>query len=187
METTTEIGKQSKENFVRGNRVYILGPFDRSISEKVVPDLNDLIDAMKYSKEPVIEFYINSCGGASAELFSILALIDTAKKAGIRIVTYNIGYALSCGSMLAVYGDKKYMHRYAVNLPHLGQAFADPQTFEQLERSTKHIYKHFSTITDIYAKRTKMPKKMIEKVLKDDNYYMSAEECLKNGFCDEII
>lgn len=32
-----------------------------------------------------------------------------------------------------------------------------------------------------------MPKKMLEKVLKDDDYFMNAEECKKYGFCDEII
>ena len=79
------------------------------------------------------------------------------------------------------------MHKYATNLPHLGQASMAPQTFEQLERGIKNINEHFVTIKAIYEKHTKMPKKQLEKVLKDDDYFMNAEECLKYGFCDEII
>lgn len=179
--------KKSPENFVRNNNVFILGDFDKTISSNVIPDLVDLIDAMKYAKDPTIEFYINSHGGYANELLALLTLIDLAKKSGIKIITYNIGIAYSCGSMLAVVGDYRYMYRYADNLPHLGQVFIMPQTMEQLTRSAQHAYDWFSTIAEIYAKYTKIPKKELAKILKDDDYHMSASECLKYGFCDEII
>lgn len=183
----TEVQKKSQENFVVGNRVYILGPFDRSISSEVIPALVEVIEALKTEKDSTIEFYINSFGGYSAELLSLLTLIDLAKNNGIKIVTYNLGTAYSCGSMLAVVGDHRYMYRYAHNLPHLGQTFLAPTTVEQLNREAKHAAEWFSIVFDIYSTYTKMPKKKLKQVLEDDDYYMNSQECLENGFCDEII
>ena len=56
----------------------------------------------------------------------LISVIDIAKSHGIKIVTYNIGVAYSCGSMLSILGDYRIMHKYATNLPHLGQASIDP-------------------------------------------------------------
>lgn len=75
---------------------------------------------MQYAKNPEIEIYINSYGGYASELLGLLSLIELAKSEGIKIKTYNIGCAYSCGSLLAVVGDERYMYRYADNLPHLG-------------------------------------------------------------------
>lgn len=182
-----EMIKRTPENFVRGNKVYILGEFDKTISSNVIPDLVDLVETMKYAKDPEIEFYINSPGGYANELISLLTLIDLARRNGIKIITYNIGVAHSCGSILAVVGDVRYMYRYADNLPHLGQVFIMPQTVEQLNRSAQHAFDWFNTIAEIYAKYTKIPKKELQKILKDDDYHMGAAECLKFGFCDEVI
>lgn len=182
-----EPSKNTPANFVRGNRIYILGDFDKTISFNVIPNMMDLIDTLKYAKEPELEIYINSYGGFANELLSLLSVVDLAKASGIKVITYNIGTAYSCGSLLAVVGNERYMYRYADNLPHLGQVFLNPQTVEQLERGAKHVIDWFSTIMEIYAMHTKMPKKLLDKVLKDDDYHMNAAECLKYGFCDKII
>lgn len=179
--------KSKSCNFVDGNNVYILGEFDRTISINVIPKLVDLIAGSRYIKDPEIDIYINSCGGIAYELIGLMTLIQRAKAQGIKINTYNIGIAYSCGSLLSVLGDHRYMYRYADNLPHLGQVFIAPQTVEQLNRGTQHACDWFNIIYEIYATYTKMPKKELMKVLKDDDYHMNAEECLKNGFCDEII
>lgn len=176
-----------KTNFVRGNNVYILGDFDKTISGYVIPDFLELVEGMAGVKDGFINIYINSHGGYCSELLGLLTIIQMAKARGIRIDTYNMGIAYSCGSMLAIMGDVRYMYRYATNLPHLGTAGIDAQTIEQLNRGTKHINEWFSTILDMYIKNTKMSKKQLEKILKDDQYYMDAAECHKFGFCDEII
>ena len=179
--------QKKSTNFVDGNNVYILGDFDKTISINVIPKLVDLINSAKFMRDPEIDIYINSYGGFASELLGLMTMIEQAKKAGITINTYNIGCAYSCGSLLSIIGDHRYMYRFADNLPHLGQVFIAPQTVEQLNRGTQHACDWFSTIYNIYATYTKMPKKELMKVLKDDDYHMNAEECLKNGFCDEII
>ena len=186
-DTETKIAEKSQENFVVGNRIYILGPFDRSISSEVIPAVIELIDQLKSEKDPSFEVYINSYGGYAAELFGLIAVLDIAKANGIEVITYNLGVAMSCGSLLAVTGDYRYMHKYATNLPHLGQMGMTLSTVEQLERNAKRVAEHFAKIYTIYAAHTKLNKKQLDKVLKDDDYFMSADECLKCGFCDEII
>lgn len=184
---TDFLNKKSHENFVRGNRIYILGPFDKSISSKVIPDFTELIDMMAAAKNPEIEIYINSCGGYVSELLGLLSCVDMAKSEGIKIKTYNIGYAYSCGSMLAVVGDERYMYRYASNLPHLGQVPLFPQTFEQLERGVKHVNDWFSSIVSIYLQHTKLSKNKLTKILSDDGCLLNAADCLNYGFCDKVI
>lgn len=179
--------KGQSANFVDGTNIYILGDFDKTISTNVIPKLVDLISSSNYIKNPEINIYINSYGGFAHELLGLMTLIEKAKSLNIKINTYNIGVAYSCGSLLAIIGTHRYMYRYADNLPHLGKVFISPQTVEQLNRGTQHACDWFNTIYELYVTYTKMPKKELLKVLKDDDYHMNADECLKFGFCDEII
>lgn len=177
----------SEENFVKDGTVYILGPFDDSIARKVIPDLVKLIEFKKSQRDPQIDIYINSFGGYSHQLIALLTLIQQAKKSGIKIVTYNMGVAMSCGSILAIAGDERKMYRYACNLAHLGFIGDGVSTFEQIDRTSKHWKWWFNCIVKLYLENTKCTKKQIEAILKDDNCYMTPEECLKLGICTEII
>lgn len=183
----THISERSQENFVDKNNVYILGPFDRSISSHVIPKIVSLIPILSKEKSPQLNIYINSCGGYACELFALMAVIEMAKSNNIKIVTYNLGMAYSCGSLLAVMGDYRYMYKYATNLAHLGSSGIYAETFEQLSRSTEHINEHFNMIVSIYRKHVKCTEKKLKDILRDDMCFMNAETCLALGFCDEII
>lgn len=176
-----------KLNYVDDGKVYILGEFDETISQNVVPEFTKLISTKKDQKNAEINIYINSNGGYVKELLALHTLCDLARKEGIKIITYVIGIAYSCGSLLAVYGDKRYMYKNATNLMHLGQATKTIQTPLQLERISKHVGEFFETTIQIYKQCTKMSEKEIRKKLEDDDYYLNAQECLKYGLCDEII
>jgi ATP-dependent protease ClpP protease subunit len=175
------------DNFVKDGSVYILGDFDSSISKNVIPEMVKMIDEKKKMSEPKIDIYINSAGGIVSELIGLLSVIQLAKNAGIAICTYNIGMAHSCGSLLFIHGDARVMYRNAESLMHLGNTGDFYSTYEQLERSTKRTKWHFDRIVNMYVEHTKMNRKKIEKILKDDCCYMNAEECLKNGICDAIF
>jgi len=177
----------SNENFVKDGKIYILGRFDESISQRIIPEFVNLIEKKKCLKNPSIEIYINSYGGRAIELLGLLSLLFLAKRNGIKIITYNIGVAASCGSILAIHGDERKMFRYAKNYMHLGSAGGSWETFEQLDRIMNTNKKWFSTITKWYIDNTKMRKSDIIKILKDDYFCLDSEQCLKYGFCDEII
>ena len=186
-EDATKLAEMSQENFVKDGRVYIMGPFDRSISSKVIPDFIGLIDCIRFSKQPAIEIFINSGGGYSSELYALLSVIDMAKEEGIKIVTYNMGIAGSCASMLAVVGDERYMSRFGVNYPHLGQTSYKAETFEQMERENKRVKDWMNQTVDIDAAHTKIKRAQLMKFLADDNWNLNVDECLKYGFCDKVI
>ena len=143
VETVTKLPEVSKENFICDDRVYILGDFDRSISSEVIPGLMSIITMKRNTVDPVIEIYINSHGGYAHELFGLMSVIDIGRLYGIKFITYNLGLAASCGSLLAVYGDHRYMSKYATNLMHLGQAGSMFSTFKQMERQNENNKKHF--------------------------------------------
>ena len=187
VENTTKIPEVSKENFVCDDKVYIMGDFDRSISSEVIPGLMNIISMKRNTVNPVIEIYINSHGGYAHELFGLMSIMDIGRSYGIKFVTYNIGLAASCGSLLAVYGDHRYMSKFATNLMHLGQAGSMFSTFKQMERQNENNKKHFNKIIDIYTATTKLDKKKITELLTDDSLYLDPKQCLKYGLCDEVF
>ena len=179
---------QKSKNFVTDDgNVYILGEFDSSISTEVIYAVMSLIDQIAAIKDPVLNIYINSYGGEASVLFSLLSMLDIAKKKGISIHTHVIGVAYSAGSILAAYGDHRTMSKYSDHLLHLGCAGAEFSTFEQLKREAENNVKHFNKILQIYLDHTKISQKRLIEMLKDDKQYLDAEQCLKYGICDEII
>lgn len=175
------------DNFVKNGVVYILGEFDNTISKNVIPEIVKMIEEKKRISESKIDIYINSPGGLVHELIGLLSVLQLAKNAGVTICTYNIGIAHSCGSLLFIFGDVRAMYRNAESLMHLGCAGDFCSTYEQLERSTNRTKWHFDRIVNMYVEHTKMNRRKVEKLLKDDNCYMDADTCLKNGICDEIF
>lgn len=175
-------------NFVDldGN-VYIMGEFDDSVYQNVLPHFNKRIKEIANTKNPKITVYISSTGGRASVLLSLLSEFEFARKEGIIIETVVMGYAHSCGSLLAVCGDIRKMYRYANHLMHLGTSWNSVQTFKQIDRQTKSTQEHFDNIVEIYKEHTKMSEKKIREELKDDDYLLNAEECLKYGLVDEII
>lgn len=187
-EIVEEQSKMKVLNFVSNDGdVFILGEFDDSISQNVVPALVKHIDEIADDKDPYIRVYINSNGGQCRQLLALMALLSVAKQKGIKIITINLGIAYSCGSMLAIFGDERYMYRYARNLMHLGQQGDSVSTFKQIDRVNKAMIEHFETIVQIYKKHTKMSEDMIRKEISDDSYFLNASDCIKYGFADKII
>lgn len=174
-------------NFVKDGKVYIMGNFDGTITNDVIPELMKLIEKKKEERNAVIEIFINSHGGYGDQLLALISVLNIAKATGIAIVTYNLGIAYSCGSILAIHGDHRLMASHATNLMHLGCCGDINSTFEQLERNTKRQKKWLNQIVQWYVERTKLSKTKILEYLKDDCCYFDAKECLKYGLCDEII
>ena len=174
-----DVIKLSNTNFVKDNNVYIMGEFDESISTNVIPELVKLINVEGDKKHGVINFFINSPGGAARELYALLTLVNIAKAKGILIITTVIGYAFSCASMLAITGDKRFIYEGASHLMHLGSRLFSISTVEQSNRENLRTERYFDFIVSHYNKHTNMTK--------DNSYYISAHECVKLGFDDRVI
>jgi ATP-dependent protease ClpP protease subunit len=175
------------KNFIDNDNVYILGDFDETISENVIPGLYNMINKLTSTKNPNIEVFINSRGGYTSELHSLYYMLCIAKSRGIKITTNNMGMAFSAGSMLAVIGDHRRMFKYATNLMHFGQTGSRVETPKQQTRENKRVKEYFSYVVDVYKNHTKMDIKKIEEFMNDDLCYLNAKDCLKFGLCDEIV
>lgn len=180
---------QKLMNFVStSGDVFILSEFDSTISQHVVPAFRALIDEKAKERDAFITIYINSNGGYTHELYNLLSLIELAHARGVGIVTVVTGRAYSCGSMLAIHGDHRVMYKYASHIIHLGrQGALDISTEKQIKRETTQMENHFNNIRKLYKEHTKLPAKELEEALTDDSYFLTAEECVKYGLCDEIL
>lgn len=174
-------------NYVKEDDIYILGSFDETISQNIISLMPDIIKRKSELKNSCINFYINSTGGYTNELFGLIYFIEQAKKQNIKINTHIIGDAYSCASYLSVLGDYRTMNKYSHQLLHYGTVYAVNQTPTQVARYNKLTDEHFNNLVDIYVKHTKMNRKEIEKLMSDDYCFLNAQECLKNGLIDEII
>lgn len=178
---------EGRKNYIKDTSVYIFSEFNEKISD-LLPDFYSLILKVKDLKDPSIEIIINSPGGYSSELFGLLSYIDLAKSLGIKIITRVIGEAYSCGSYLAVVGDERCMSKYAFQLMHYGTGASSPvHNAVEIDRLTDYNKKHFENLVDIYAKHTKLDKRKIRALMRDNLLYLDAETCLKYGFCDYIF
>ena len=179
---------QQKLNYVdTSGNVYIMGEFDNTISENVIPHIVKRIDEIEDKPDAKLFFYINSNGGYCHELYNLLTLIDIAKAKGIKIYTIVCGRAYSCGSMLAIHGDHRAIYKYGTHLMHLGEAGSSAKTFKQLERESENIKEHFENIVKMYVENTNIPEKQVREMLLDDSCFLNAEQCKKLGLVDEII
>ena len=179
---------QNKHIFLNNDTLYVLGEFNQDVSNEVIPKMNDLVQRLSMTRDAQFEIIINSPGGYFDELLSILYYIDVLKSMNVKIITKVIGVADSCASMLAVYGDERYMYKYASNLMHFGYyPLPTAKNYTDVNRCADNCKNHFDKIIDIYLNHSKLSEEEIKKLLNDDNLRLSAEKCLEYGFCDYIV
>lgn len=168
-------------------KLYLLGPFNEIISNEIIPELDNMLDTI-ISKNSPFEIIINSNGGYTFELMSLLYYIDILKNNNVKIITKVIGTADSCASMLACYGDERYMYKYSTQLLHFGTyPYGDIYSLEENKRLNKNCGEHFERIIDIYSKHSNLKKNQLKKLLTSDKLIFNAEECLKYNLCDYIV
>lgn len=177
-----------KHIFFKNNTLYVLGEFNQDISNNIIPEMQDFLIDLDDLKNPKFEIVINSPGGYTNELYSLLSYLDLMKKKNIKIITRVIGDAHSCASILACYGDERYMSKYSNHLLHYGNypvsSFKTPQDVDRLAEMTK---KDMEKTIEIYSQHSRLRKSQLRKFLANDNLYLDAKTCLDYGLCDFIV
>ena len=183
-----EIQADKSLNFVKEKKIYIYGEFDASLSRNVLPELSEIIEDIKDNKKAKIKIYIDSNGGYTSVLKSMIGMIEVAKKENIIIETHAYARAYSCASMLACSGTKgyRYISSNTEHLCHLGAASTGyNMTDKQLERNVDYVKRHFNFIRNTYKKYASV--KNLEKVMQDDCYYIHGKDIITNGLADKLI
>lgn len=182
------------EQSARGERAYDI--FSRLLKDRIVflgSAVDDTVANLAIAQmlfleaedpERDIYLYINSPGGM---ISAGLAIYDTMQYIKPDVVTICMGQAASMGAVLLAAGTKG--KRSA--LPHARVMIHQPLGGSQgqasdIEIYTKEILVLKEKIIQILANHTGQP---VKRIIQDSdrNYFMSAEEAVEYGLCDEVI
>ena len=182
------IAIEENRNFVDNDQFYIYGEFDFTILKFIIPKLMTSIEEARNEKTAMLRFHINSPGGYCSVLENLLSLFEIAKKDDIIIQTNVYSYAYSCGSLLAAAGTKGYrfVSPFAEHLVHLGATWGGPAHNEiEAERESEVMKRHFEFVKGCYRKYANV--KNLNKVIRDDCYYIYGKDIIENGLADELL
>jgi ATP-dependent Clp protease protease subunit len=131
-----------------------------------------------------ILFYINSPGGS---VTAGMAIYDTMNFIKCDVSTIVMGQAASMGSCLASAGTKgkRYILPNARHMIHQPLGGASGQATE-VEIQYRELQRWKEVLTNIYVKHTGQPYEKLEADMDRDNF-MTAEDSVAYGLCDEII
>ena len=100
MLTKVEVSKLIKEIELRKSPVVIhVNKFDEESAEKFIK----LVSQAHNTGQPIIPIVIDSYGG---QVYSLMAMIGAIKSADLPIATIIVGKAMSCGAVLATFGEE---------------------------------------------------------------------------------
>ena len=165
---------------------YVFGDFNEELLDGVGRDL--LLSAINLGGiEPRINIWVNSYGGMTSVLKTLLDSVEIARNRGIAVATYTTGAAYSCGSLLAVSGTPglRFMSRTANHLLHFGWTGAEGTNPTEFERDANRSREHFEFVFSQYRKNGKVPR--LREKLKDDNLFVGFEQAVEWGLADRPI
>jgi ATP-dependent Clp protease protease subunit len=128
-----------------------------------------------------LDVYINSPGG---DVFAGITIYNILKRHSAKVTVHVDGLAASAASVVAMAGDRIVMPKNATLMIHnawsigWGNKTAMRSLADELERLDGQL-------ADIYAARTGKDAGVVA-LWMDAERWMSGDEALKDGFCDEV-
>ena len=163
--------------------VFLNGPVDDYSANLVIAQMLHLESA---DSDKDIHFYINSPGGV---ITSGMGIYDVMQFIKPDVATYVIGQACSMGSFLAQAGaaGKRFMLPYARHMIHQPSGGARGMQSD-IEIQYQEITKMKRMLTELYVEHNTAGKtyEQFERDM-DRDTFMSAEEALAYGLCDQIV
>lgn len=143
--------------------------------------IGDEVNGAEFAKElfyadtlgkKVIKLYINCIGGKVIDSYSIYNAILKTKT---PVDTYNVGMCASSGNNIFQAGRKRYVNDYALTMVHPVSGADDPELTALFNNS----------IITMMMRRNNKSEEEIQNMV-NNTTWMNAEDCVKNGFADEI-
>ena len=161
--------------------IFLIGEItDKSVTEVIQKIL--FINRDKNCKE--ITLIINSLGGSTTAAFS---LIDVMKLSCVDISTVGIGNICSSGLLIFMAGDDRRISANASILSHqfswgnCGKYHELVGRRDEEDRANKLMLEHYKKCTGLPVKTIK------EKLLKETDTWLTAQEAKKYNLTDTII
>jgi len=137
------------------------------------------------NKEKDISIYINSFGGCPYASIGLYNFIRTLKTCNVN--TYNIGCAMSGGSIIFMAGDNRFMYENTVFMIHSVCSGAEGKVYLELIEETEECKRIHADLCEIYARHTNKTSKQWHKLIEYKNRYYRATESLNIGIVHKII
>jgi len=131
--------------------------------------------------EVPIYLHISSFGGS---IFAAFSVIDVIKACRVPVYTIIEGSTASAGTLISVFGKKRYIRPYAYMLIHQLSSGCWGKMSE-IEDEYKNLKELMEKIKDIYKENTNIPKKELNELLNHD-LWLDSSKCLKYGLVDEL-
>lgn len=138
-------------------------------------------DLKALGKVDQLNVRINSVGGS---VFEGVAIYNQLRRHQARVEVDIDGIAASIASVIAMAGDVVRMADNGFFMIHRAWGMA-LGTSEDMEDMARQLEKIDGTITDVYAKRTKVERDEVVEMLAEETW-MNAAEALEHGFVDEV-
>lgn len=185
---TDTITHQTPKNYMFGESVFILDEITADNCAFLLGDLSGFVFD-KQNSGKTIKFFINSPGGESYTMMSIIGFMNIAKLYDIEVVTFVMGTAASAASMIAVQGDKRFMTNVSRHLVHFGSIWDVTTKNSEIEKIYAQNREYANNLDNLYLSACggKLTKTVLDKLKNDERGYLNADDCLKYGFCDGII
>jgi ATP-dependent Clp endopeptidase proteolytic subunit ClpP len=168
------------------NEHHFLYVFDQEVSASSVKScISQLATWHRQYPECAIEIQLNSPGGS---IFDGLALIDFVRDLRVKghhITIVTIGMAASMAGVILQAADTRVMGHNALMLIHEGSLGAVGD-FGKVEDRVKLMKQLHERILALFVERSKVSKGFITRHWQRRDWWLSAEECLKHGFIDEV-
>ena len=167
---------------VIGNEILFYADVDRENALDFVEKFKKLeIDLLKKKAElvgyePSIRIHIMSDGG---DIFAGMTLMNTLETSRVKVITIAQGSCCSAATFMLLGGSERRMGRNAYVLIH--QISTEMWgNFQELKHELKSTDKFMKMLKKMYLEKTKIPEKMLKKLMKKD-IYLNPRDCLKYG------
>ena len=181
-----------KQNTDTSIDLYLYGPvessyYDYFTDETVEGNSTDFFKRTLFEENPEatqINLFINSTGG---EVFEGTAMANMLRRHPAKVTAIIDGFACSIASVIAMAADEVHMPRNAVMMIHNMWTWAVGNA-DELRKLADDMDKMMEANRTIYIDKAgdKLTEEKLIEMLNDETW-LTAEECLTHGFCDEIV
>lgn len=140
-------------------------------------------DAVKSVKTTEIDLRLNTPGGDVFECVPMVAALDEFKKKG-KVNVFVDGLAASCGSVIAMTGNRITMAEGSFMMVHDPYSFALGNADEMM-RKADLLEKIKDDIVKAYRRQSSLSIDKIAEMMTEETW-MNAQEAVENGFAHEV-
>ena len=169
-----------------GDKYYKTYSFTRAVDDG---SISSCIERLSFwsRTEPgcAITIIFNSPGGSVIAGLALCDFIMQLRRAGHEITTLALGHAASMAGILLQAGDVRVMGKESWLLIHEIQ-FSAIGKIGEIEDTTKWVKKIQARVLSIFAARSKLTVRQLEKRWKRQDWWLDSDEALKLGLVDEV-